>query len=551
MKNIKNTQTEIFTQAYRSFLSAGGEMTIEQIEMLYKDMKPSLHKRVDSPDVDIEAFMYSFLRLPQIMQKIDRVIMAQTDDIFNREGFKIEFWEEVSSPARRRKMYYDGEHTLAVFINSVTDLDDVICLLTSMQIEWNKMNEKLLLVSRDGSNFDPISVQTHFAIDDENWGRILKIWNDSMNNWLSEIAEKKRNFKVLLLRGSFVDYKKATQRWLEYILENTRYKDFRTQPIYFVSSNTHSLVNNMTGWVVNIEKELVSYMHEKNMTQFLEYWKQIETGEHPGSRENFLWYILKKYETDHPEVKKKRQQFEYELGIDTIEAKHFLDINAQVFPVKTIAKSNLSKKLHKDLAALENSNALVLNIDYPLGFGAYMVMGTILQNINHLKGAYILGKASFLHANLGDIALPDTIFDTYSNNTFIFDNAFKKDYFNEFHSGSVLTNQKVVSSQGTFLHPGNVIQQYFTHDYTIIEMENGPYLSALYETTHYERYPENGIVNLLSSAIDIGIIHYASDTPFTKAVTLGTRNLGYEGVEATYLSSLAILKRIVEQASKE
>jgi len=80
-------------------------------------------------------------------------------------------------------------------------------------------------------------------------------------------------------------------------------------------------------------------------------------------------------------------------------------------------------------------------------------------------------------------------------------------------------------------------------------MEDGPYLNALYETIYYERYPNDTLLDMLKSQIDIGIIHYASDTPFTKTVTLGTRSLGYEGVEATYTSSLAILQRIVEMES--
>ncbi|MDP4010945.1 MAG: hypothetical protein Q8P72_01835, partial [Candidatus Roizmanbacteria bacterium] len=258
------------------------------------------------------------------------------------------------------------------------------------------------------------------------------------------------------------------------------------------------------------------------------------------------WYILKKYEVDHPEVRKKRESYEKEMGIDFIEAKYYLDIDAQVFPLRAIRNSSLAEKLEQDLSHLKDSEALVLNIDYPLGSGAYMVLSTILHNLNNPKGVYILGKASFLKGNLGDIGLPTQIFDTYTNNTYKLGNAFTKDYFKMFKSGDIVENQKVVSTKGTLLHPADVINQYFENGYTIIEMEDGPYLNALYETTHFDRYPEESTIEMTCDPIDIGIIHYASDTPNTKAVTLGTRNLGYEGVEATYVSSLAILRRIVE-----
>jgi hypothetical protein len=545
MNFISDIKTTIFIKAYRTFLSAEGKMRIDQIEELYKEMGPSLHKNASEKNIDIEAFIYSFLRLPPYMNKIKKVVLAQTDDIFLREDYKIEFWEPVSAPARRRKMYFDGNDTLAVFINSVTDLDDMICLLTAFQIDWNKMHT---ILNETETAIDDVSEL--FGIQKEHWDRMVRIWNEEDSRWIEDIVNHRVNFEVKLLKGSYVDYKKATQRWFENIIENTRYKDLRTKPLYFVSSNTHSLVNTITGWVVKLEKELIDYLQEKGEVRLLEYWNGLQNQELPGSKENFLWYILKKYEKDNPEIKEKRKKYESELGIDFIEAKHYLDIDAQVLSVREFAKSSLAEKLQKDLGKIKESDAYIINIDYPLGAGAYMVLSTILQNVNMLKGVYILGKASFLHATIGDIAIPNTIYDTYGMNVFIFDNAFTKEYFEEFKSGSVLVNQKVVSSKGTLLHPLEVVQKLFMNDYTIIEMENGPYLNALYEMTNYSRYPRKATVSLLNNPLDIGIIHYASDTPFTKAITLGTRSLGYEGVEATYVSSLAILKRIIEQERK-
>ncbi len=546
----EQSPTTIYINAYRSFLRAEGQMNIEQVVMLYKNMRPSIHKYADQEKVDVEAFMYSYLRLPKNIFEISDIVLAQIGDIFYREGLKIEFWQEVHAPARRRKMYFDGTDKLAVFINSVTDLDDMVGLLTAYEIEWNKIHMKMSSFKKEISPKNTSELQKVLEIDEENWERLTRIWDKELYNRLNQIKEKDVHFRVRLLRGNYVDYKKAAQRWFENIMEHTRYKELRNKPLYFVSSNTHSIVNNLTGWVTNIEKELISYLKEHKLERFLNYWKEIETGEHPGSRENFLWYILKKYEAEHPEIREKRESYERDMGIDFIDAKHYLDINAQVFSLNDIQNTGFAKKIGWGADQSHDSEALVLNIDYPLGLGAYMVLSTILHNVNNLRGVYILGKASFLHANLGDIGLPTKVYDTYSDNTYIFNNAFTKDYFKEFQTGSVLSNQKVVSTKGTFLHPEAAIQQYFIEDYTIVEMEDGPYLSSLYETTHFDRYPENTTVTMLNTPIDIGIIHYASDTPFTKAITLGTRNLGYEGVEATYASSLAILKRIVEVEMK-
>ena len=541
----KQQSTKIYINTYRTFLRSKGKMAIDQIEGLYKQMCPSIHKKAHLEELDIEGFMYSYLRLPPEVHKVSKFVLGQTGDIFLRDGYKLDFWEPVSAPARRRKIFFDGEETMAVFINSVTDLDDIVGLLTAFSIEWNKMHKKLQSLNGrfDAKNIEKI--KNVLGIDEENFKRLERIFGENMAQKLITISKIKVDFSIKLLRGNYVDYKKAAQRWFDHILNFTKQEDFVNRPIYFVSSNTHSLVNNITGFVTNIEQGLIGFLEDKKMTTLLDYWQNIQKGDHPGSKENFLWYVLKKYENENPSVKIEREKVEEKYGIENINAKHYLDINAQILSVKDIVDAPGVLKITKNTELLKSSNALILNIDYPLGSGAYMVLSTLFQNLSQLKGVYILGKASFLHANIGDIGIPVKVYDTYTDNTFIIKNAFSQADFTEFQSGSVLSGQGVVSTKGTFLHPESVIESYFMKGYSLVEMEDGPYLSAIYEATNFSRYPEREIIELLDIPFDLGIIHYASDTPFTKAITLGTRNLGYEGVEATYLSSLAILKRII------
>lgn len=81
-------------------------------------------------------------------------------------------------------------------------------------------------------------------------------------------------------------------------------------------------------------------------------------------------------------------------------------------------------------------------------------------------------------------------------------------------------------------------------------MEAGPYLNALYEDMHLRRYPAEEAINLQThrgSTMDLGIIHYASDTPYTRAQTLGARGMSYHGMDSTYASTVAILRRIFER----
>jgi hypothetical protein len=76
-------------------------------------------------------------------------------------------------------------------------------------------------------------------------------------------------------------------------------------------------------------------------------------------------------------------------------------------------------------------------------------------------------------------------------------------------------------------------------------METGPFLNAVYEIADADRHPVREAVNFSKLPIDLGIIHYASDTPYTQARTLGAQGLSYYGMDSTYASSLAILRRIL------
>jgi hypothetical protein len=76
-------------------------------------------------------------------------------------------------------------------------------------------------------------------------------------------------------------------------------------------------------------------------------------------------------------------------------------------------------------------------------------------------------------------------------------------------------------------------------------MEAGPFCDAVYEIADADRYPVGEAVNFSKVPIDLGIIHYASDTPYTQARTLGARGLSYYGMDSTYASSLAILRRVL------
>ncbi len=183
----------------------------------------------------------------------------------------------------------------------------------------------------------------------------------------------------------------------------------------------------------------------------------------------------------------------------------------------------------EEMARLAESDALIVNIDYPLGMAAYHVLAKISQYIPQMHGIYVIGKAATLNARVGDVMIANVVYDEQSQNSYLFGNCFTaSDLMPYLTVSSVLDNQKIVSVRGTFLQNADYMDVFYREGYSIVEMESGPYLSAMYEMVRAQRHPVNEIVNLYIAPFDIGILHYASDTPRrVHARTLGSGRLSY------------------------
>jgi hypothetical protein len=199
------------------------------------------------------------------------------------------------------------------------------------------------------------------------------------------------------------------------------------------------------------------------------------------------------------------------------------------------------------MSYLAKSEAIILNIDYPLGMAAYRMMREIMENMTHIRGIYILGKAATLNGSIGDVMISNVVMDEHSLNTYWLDNCFiLQDVQPYLIYGSVLDNQKAVSAKGTYLQNRQYLDFYYRDNYTVVEMESGPYLNAIYEDQYLTRYPIGENINFARLPYELGILHYASDTPYTRGKNLGAGSLSYFGMDSTYASTLAIVRRIFE-----
>ena len=268
-----------------------------------------------------------------------------------------------------------------------------------------------------------------------------------------------------------------------------------------------------------------------------------------GAQANFLYYMQRAFMKRDAGQRQAWAQAEAAAGIHRFDDPHTLDISAQVIELGDLNPAHLDPRVRlPGLEKLSDSQALIVNVDYPLGFAAYHLFSQVSSSAADLLGVYLMGKAATLNGRVGDVMIPNVIYDEHSRNTFLFKNCFlAQDVAPYLLHGTVFDNQKAVTVRGTFLQNRDFMQVFYREGYTDLEMEAGPYLSAIYEDIYPQRYPVNEIVNLFINApYDIGLLHYASDTPYSRRQSLLSKSLSYFGVDATYACSVAILRRILE-----
>ncbi len=560
-RNIPHNASEtidFYKRTIYSVLRSKSENRISGLEEVHAAMNSTMHPDARASAPDYNALIYSILRVPPCMLKVQRLILGQNVHMFYAQGYEdVENWPIVTAAARRRICRYDGANTLAVFINSKSDIEDIVPIVTALQIEWNKFHELLqnvdksliysAVIEKNGAALEELTEELLSSVED--FARLQSVWGEKTVEWLLEMKSRASEMRIKLLDSSMVQYSRAANSWLDEILE--RIPDLIERPVYFVSSNLHSAANLVSGYALKKENELQRYLENKETKMLREEWEKIDRNKLSASKENLMYYVLKKYQqSDYGKYTiSEQQEAEKMNGISRLSISSNFEVGVQVFDLNKIDFTKMDKRVRiPDCDRLKNSQAYILNIDYPLGMAAYHLFSKLSERLENIRGIYVMGKAASLNGVRGDVIIPTVVQDMHSSNLYIFQNAFStSDVEPYLMYGSILGGQRAVTVYGTFLQNKSFMDAVYRGGFTDIEMEAGPYLSAIYEMFRPQRHPEDEIVDLNNVKMDIGFLHYVSDTPMSKGKNLGAGTLSYFGMDSTYAITVAILRRIFKK----
>lgn len=550
-----------YLEGYQRLGPEGCRLRLAELEPAHLRMDSSLHRLAGSDQLCVPALLYASARLPACMPQVARVALAAERSAFRDHGLgDVTGWRLVSAEKRRRLSYFDGRDRLAALVTSLSDLDDLIPSLCAYQIEWNKMHRRLaqtplgraLADGRETAAAAGQELRQALGLNRADYQALADLWGMGWDRKLAALAAGPKDLELVMLPLSETGFAAAAGRWWRRVLGLFRELDLAGRPVFVVTSNNHSLVNLVSGFAGCHAERLAEHGRRDQGKEWVRTHDRLTAEGAPAVR-NLLYLAQDGLLAAEPGLADEKAAMEAEAGVHRTEPVPPLLAEAQVIELGRLIPERLDPRLSPpDPAALAASRAVVLNTDYPLGFGAYHLLRAAGRHLPGWRGLFVLGKSAAMIGRLGDLMIPTQVRDVHSSRLFELPNCMNARRLVPYlQDAAVFDDQRSLTVHGTFLHSWDTVRHLHRADFTGIEMEAGPCLAALADNFMPHMAGRKGLLRLvLPPGFCLGILHYTSDTPYNLRASLLSSPLGLTGLESTYSGSLAMLQYILERTTE-
>ena len=182
-------------------------------------------------------------------------------------------------------------------------------------------------------------------------------------------AHNRMDMRVMVLGSGLGDYRRSVQYWWGKVEQAVSDIKMYERPIYFVSSNVHSIVNAITGVTAELQDDILDFVQQENPEDLLSEFQALPPGEN-GHLHNFLYYASRLHllgARNRADLERLVALREKEAGVTRISDPHCLDVEAQVIEINRIDPKRVDPRLRTlsdaEWDLLRQSNAILLNID--------------------------------------------------------------------------------------------------------------------------------------------------------------------------------------------
>lgn len=509
---------------------------ISSLIELYRKSTPSAHPDCNSSCHSEAGMAYCMMRLPREISETTKVTVSADMKYLRKIKEKSEYSQIFCRKRKRLYFYSKQEEHLIIGINSISDIHDIIPVLTGFLLEIRKLEK--LAVNHE-------NIADSFSVEHANsLAKYLGLNQLGLEEYFRKLILKK-DFLVELKKCDDVHCRNRAALWGDWLMNVIEENFDVNRNLYVIFSNSHSIVNPLSSFTrMNSDK---IWDWALTQSRFKDLLSEVSDGS--VWKDDALYFLQREYFQQNGKEKDLLRDANEQSGIFRFTDSEF---NGPTFHAidmsKLDAEHNDSRVFDNAIQNIEDKQALILNVDFTMGgYQARYILEEILRRFPDLKGLYIFGKAGAMEGKVGDIVLPSFLFDNYDQNYIFYNNDLKSKYIRRYlRKGDILESHGMLTVSGVLLQNMDYLHYYFQQNLTGIEMEGGPYLEAIISKLSSKCY-EGKIIHFPKLPFDFGIAYYVSDTPYHEGKTLGT--LGRVGLEAVYALSIAVINRILIKES--
>ncbi|MBN2052073.1 hypothetical protein JW756_01070 [Candidatus Woesearchaeota archaeon] len=525
-----------------------GSVFLDDLYEPYMKMQPIMHQYCSDPStIDINALSYALQRMPEEITRIQEIyIKNRAEDLSRLPGIKS--INALRPELRRRTMYFvDDRYIQMIARDNDSDILDIIPeLIVIHGFEGLKIRNRLSgtrLISEIAAhageidtpekNRTMVKLADCFNIDYEKLYSVDKNLNHTLFNIITNLIKHPAEKILVRFDSEFsrTDDPEKSRNWCKRIEKEIEGYDGR--PIIIISSDTHSVVNCLTGFANEYKNDLMEIASADGEL------KKIEP-----TNLNALYFLAQKICKRQPEIMKKKTDYEKSLGIKFLKDEHNTGIDVQIIDTAKLDLSKIDPRLKITQKFSPSQAPIILNIDYAFGKQGKYVMDELCDTFEkRIESISITGKAGII-LNVGkryDIMLPSYIIPQIEGGTASFFpnnvNNLRKNHFKE-----LMPLENVHDGGPMLTVPGTAIQnelvlKYYRNKFNILglEMEAAPYVDAIVKAK---------ITNKLRHNIMMNVGHWASDNPLNTHETLAEQHMD-QGFKPSYSLIIGVLSNVL------
>ncbi|MGW8193719.1 MAG: DUF6909 family protein [Desulforhopalus sp.] len=520
----------------------------EKLAEALRQLSPEIYGTMPDPRIaELKGLEYVIDRMPKGIESCTKIILTAQEDFHNTSFAKI-------VPLKRRRVSYAVSEKELCFVITTgkSEIYDIITHITFLNIEAQKIClqacNRVEGVSSEWAELERV-VKAKKRLD----GELLEqaIWNLSIilgrtyketretyeyleksrkdfdtNNGLfnivygigrramAEQSEEKNELTVYFTPSlhDMINHQKYASLWAKTLKETLGTLHLQYRPIHIVSANMHSMRNLLYG-----------------------AGTLMESGE---SVPDDLYDMVRAIRNREDET----DRFAGKRGFFFLQDRSGSNIDVNIIDLSRIEQSHLHPQLNINIHLLQETEPVLIVIDYAFGTQAFDIMDELLspyvfQNESlslNIQSISIMGKAGVLPGKQGDIMLATAHVIEGTADNYIVQNDLQRTDFDEnldVYCGPMVT------VLGTSLQNRDVLERFHSSSWRAVglEMEGGYYQRAI-----------NGAIiqGHIPADMKTRYAYYASDNPLISGQTLASGPMGEDGIRPTYMISKVILEKV-------